>query len=123
MSKQSKQEIFELVESYLNERYKFNYNCVSNMIEFKRLEMEKSKVEVLTDYIANSMRRELLHSELSIGKDDFYSLLNSDFIPVYNPFENYFYKLPKWKNGDKDYIKEMASKVQTTKDELWQRFF
>jgi|SRR5579863_2319884 len=123
MNNQARQEITSQVESYLLKKYRFKYNNVANRVEFRKKKPKTASKEILIDYNANSMRRELRYAGLSIGKSDFHSLLNSDFIPTHNPFETYFYNLPQWNYGDTDYITEMALKVKTTNDELWERCF
>lgn len=43
--------------------------------------------------------------------NDLISILKSDFVPTYNPLEEYFESLPKW-DGKTDYIAQLAGYVQ-----------
>jgi predicted P-loop ATPase len=47
------------------------------------------------------------------------SLLESQFVPRYDPFIEYFESLPEWKEGDPDYIGELATYVKTDNQEFW----
>ena len=40
------------------------------------------------------------------------NVIESDYTPVFNPFEDYFAHLPPWKEGDKDYIAELTATVK-----------
>ncbi|MBE6286723.1 MAG: virulence protein E [Mediterranea massiliensis] len=39
-------------------------------------------------------------------------VLSSDFVPLFNPFADYFYHLPPWHPGDTDYMALLADTVQ-----------
>jgi predicted P-loop ATPase len=45
-------------------------------------------------------------------------LLQSDFVPKFNPFEEYLENLPKW-DEETDYILQLALAVKTTNDIFW----
>ncbi len=48
--------------------------------------------------------------------------LNSDFCPLFNPFEDYFNNLPSY-DEKTDYITDLANTITTTKQDLWQQCF
>tara|TARA_R100001143_G_scaffold63387_1_gene70095 strand:- start:31445 stop:31642 length:198 start_codon:yes stop_codon:yes gene_type:complete len=44
-------------------------------------------------------------------------LLQSDFVPPFHPFREYFSSLPEWDGAD--HIAELADQVQTTDQKYW----
>ena len=49
---------------------------------------------------------------VKVSKLDMRNVIESDYTPVFNPFEDYFAHIPPWKEGDKDYIAELAATVK-----------
>ena len=49
---------------------------------------------------------------VKVNKLDMRNIIESDYTPVFNPFEDYFAHLPPWKEGDKDYSAERAAAVK-----------
>lgn len=98
------------VENHLDQLYDFRLNVVSGSLEVKN----KTEVEFRTaeDYDIASIYREMQHNEIHYSYDKLHTLLNSDFIPLYDPFKEYFESLPEW-DGD-DYIKQLADTVTLT---------
>jgi predicted P-loop ATPase len=109
-----------IIEEYLTERYNFRYNEVTGKIEFKK------KADFLfipmTDYLENSLFRELLKANIKCNISKLRSILCSDFCPTFDPFTNYFKALPPW-DGETDYIQQLASTITTTQTELWKTCF
>src|SRR5690606_3032749 len=68
----------------------------------------------------NSIRRELNNNSVSTSISELKSLLESDFVSIYNPFEDYFNNLPDW-DGKTDYISQLTDTIITTnqKDFKW----
>jgi predicted P-loop ATPase len=97
------------------------YNEVNNRIEYGKFTVEGGSLveqyEDLTDNKVNSMRLELLRNSIKISKDELKGLLNSDFVPAYNPFRSYFESLTY--DDTRNYIQEVAATVKTTNDTLW----
>lgn len=105
------------LESYLNSKYEFKYNEVLNRTFYKEKNKEEN-FKILKNYKFNSIKRELSNEGISTNISEVKSLLESDFVPKYNPFKEYFYALPEW-NQNTDYISELAKKVKTTDDNLF----
>ncbi|TSA28391.1 MAG: virulence-associated E family protein [Bacteroidetes bacterium] len=126
----------QAIETFLKNRYAFRYNIVTSKIEYRPnanlqpLSLRDSRfagVEAtsfvpLTDYLENSLFRELLTNNLKCPQNTLRSLLLSDFCPRYDPFEDYFNSLFPW-DGSTDHIRDLADTVQTTNDDLWQVCF
>ena len=99
---------FELVEDYLSSYYEFRYNEISNEVEsHKKGEPDFKPLN------ENNLYRELHHVHLRFSQANLSALLRSDFVPVFNPFKQYFENLPEWNPGI-DYIEQLANYVKAT---------
>ena len=131
------------IESYLTTHYHFRYNIVTSKIEYRTAPVkpphaaaqpfslrgdplsrgdEATRFVPVTDYIENSLFRELLSNNLKCQLSSLRTLLHSDFCPRYDPFANYFNSLPPW-DEETNYILDLANTVQTTNEKLWQECF
>ena len=108
------------LELFLSNKYVFRHNIVSGKLEFQYF--GKKKWNVMNDFIENSMLRECLKARIRTNLSSLRNLLNSDFCPLFNPFEDYFFNLPSY-DEKTDYITELANTITTTKQELWQQCF
>ncbi len=108
------------LEKFLSERYIFRHNVVSGKLEFQYF--GKKKWYLMNDFIENSMLRECLKARIRTNLSSLRNLLNSDFCPLFNPFEDYFFNLPSY-DEKTDYITELANTITTTKQDLWQQCF
>jgi predicted P-loop ATPase len=109
-----------VIENFLRKHYDFRFNEVTMRIEYKP--KAAAAFEVMTDYKLNSIYRELKLNSLKTNVSELRSIINSDFVPVFNPFKSYFERLPHW-DGQKDHIEDLAKTVRTTNDPLWQKCF
>jgi hypothetical protein len=108
------------LELFLSNKYIFRHNIVSGKLEFQYF--GKKKWNVMNDFIENSMLRECLKARIRTNISSLRNLLNSDFCPLYNPFDDYFFNLPNY-DEKTDYITELANTITTTKQDLWQQCF
>jgi hypothetical protein len=108
------------LELFLSNKYVFRHNIVSGKLEFQYF--GKRKWNVMNDFIENSMLRECLKARIRTNLSSLRNLLNSDFCPLFNPFEDYFFNLPSY-DEKTDYINELANTITTTKQDLWQQCF
>ena len=107
------------VENFLNEKYEFKYNEILNRTFFNQKQAEH--FDLLKGYEFNSIFREVKNNDIPITTGNFKSLLESDYVPKFDPFKDYFNSLPKW-DGE-DHISALAKTVKTTDDELFQWAF
>ncbi|KUO65656.1 MAG: virulence-associated E family protein [Lutibacter sp. BRH_c52] len=119
------------LELFLSNRYAFRHNIVSGKLEYQQLSGSsplgrpggaKRKWNVMNDFIENSMLRECLKARIRTNLSSLRNLLNSDFCPLFNPFEDYFHNLPTYDEKE-DYITQLANTITTTKQDLWQQCF
>jgi predicted P-loop ATPase len=76
----------------------------------------------LNDYKLNSVFRDLKTNRINTSISELRAILNSDFVPTYDPFVSYFDSLPIW-DTKPDYIETLAATISTTNDDLWKRCF
>lgn len=107
-------------ERYLSKNYDFRLNKVLGRLEYKR--KSSQSFLLLDDYKFNSFIRDMLKRKIRISKDTLKSIINSDFVDVYEPFIEYFENLPEW-DGTTDHIQQLADTVQTDNNEKWSKWF
>ena len=119
------------LELFLSNRYAFRHNIVSGKLEYQQFSGSsplgrpggaKKKWNVMNDFIENSILRECLKARIRTNLSALRNLLNSDFCPLFNPFEDYFNNLPQYDEKE-DYITQLADTITTTKQDLWQQCF
>lgn len=101
------------IRNYLNSKYDFRNNTVSNEIEYKT--KDQKEYEILNE---NNLLVELLERGLNGVEKPLIALLKSDFTNKYDPIRDYCKHLPKWTPEDPDYITELANYVKA-KDQHW----
>ena len=115
-----KNNLFDIIERFLLRSYTLRHNVVTAKLEIKRIGQDC--YEPMTDYIENSIFRQLHKSNIYVSMSKLRSILQSDFCTRYDPFQEYFDSLPQW-DETTDYIQQLAETISTTDDELWQRCF
>lgn len=103
-----------MIENYLNNKYDFRYNGILNRTFYREKESE-ANFELLQNFKFNSIKRELNNSGISASSTDLRCLLESDFVPIYDPFKDYFNRLPEWDGVD--YISQLIQTIDTNNDE------
>ena len=107
------------VERYLNEHYHFRMNVVTGVLEYSR--REDGSFQSITDFVENSILRELKLKGMSISQSNLASLLRSDFSSLHDPFKRYFESLPAW--DGKDHLAMLMDTVKETNSEYWRWIF
>lgn len=109
------------IEKYLDKKYEFKYNVLKSKTSYRKKETTDIFTDV-TDYDLNSIKRELDKKGLKISHAELSRLLKSNFVPRYNPFEDYLKALPKYDYAT-DYIDKLANTVSTTNDDFFKWAF
>ena len=65
----------------------------------------------ISDRIVNTLWSQM-SSVLRVNIQDVYRVIESDYVPVFNPFVEYLESLPEWHEGDHDYIADLAATVK-----------
>ncbi|MFV0228576.1 DUF5906 domain-containing protein, partial [Empedobacter falsenii] len=110
----------ERLEMFLNKRYNFRYNIVTGKLEYKKVRNQYFKP--ITDFVENSILREVLKAKVKCSIQGLRYLLMSDYVEQFDPFKEYFSTLPEI-NSEVDYITELANTITTTNQELWLECF
>ena len=110
----------EEIRNFLDGHIRLRYNLITQRYEFLEIPEGASpsaasdklpKWQILLDRHVNSLWTKLSLTQ-KVNKLDMRNVIESDYTPVFNPFEDYFAHLPPWKEGDKDYIAELAATVK-----------
>lgn len=106
-----------IVEDYLSGKYKTRYNEISAKFEYE-------KEGVWEELNPNELFRELQKNKIKFGLNNLKSLLKSDFIPKFNPFQDYFENLPAYKVGaEASEIERLCAYIKTTEQEVFAKHF
>jgi predicted P-loop ATPase len=105
------------VELFLDRNYEFFFNEVTQIREYRPRGSSKNFERVNYD----TVWRALSKSGSKFPLEKLKSLLRSDYVTTYNPFESYFDSLPTWRsaNEEHDPIGDLASYVKTTTQDFW----
>lgn len=106
------------VEHYLNSRYDFLANEITQTTDFRKKDSKKYQLLNIND-----VYRDLQHSGFKFGLDRIKSLLNSDFVRSYNPFKEYFEGMDNYKEDEPDYIRQLAEHISTEDPEYFVEMF
>lgn len=110
--------IFHITEKYLSAFYDFRYNTIKLDIE-----MSAKNQNIWKSVNENSIYIEMQKKGINVSIDKLLSILKSDFVKHFNPLIQYFNDLPKWKQGDKDFIDELANFVNATHQQQFNHHF
>jgi hypothetical protein len=113
---EEKPSFIDRLETFLNYRYSFRYNIVTGKLEYKATKATLWKP--VTDFVENSILREILKAKVKCNINTLRNLLHSDYCQQYDPFKEYFTTLPN-NEDEADYITELANTITTTRQDLW----
>ncbi len=108
--------IFHIAENYLQDNYNLRYNVVSLEIEISQKNQTR-----WSSCNENSIWLEIQKKSIKIPINSLIAILKSDFVPDYNPLQNYFTKLPVW-DKKTDYIKQFSEYVELDRGEDREQF-
>jgi len=100
-----------LVENYLNTKYEFKFNQVTNRTFYKKIDSNED-FKLLNQFAVNSIKREINNNRIQCSISELNSLLESDYLQIYNPFKDYFYGLPNL-TDNVDYIDLLSNTIET----------
>jgi hypothetical protein len=98
---------FVLAQEYIKRHFVIRRNIVTQ--EYECRDLNKPDFESMNE---NNIFIKMQISGLNLSLNNLIALLKSDFIETYNPFTDYFQKLPIW-DTKTDYINYLASFVKT----------
>ncbi len=113
----------EDIETFLRTQASFRYNCITGRCEATALDAPEDGYIEIDDRFVNSLWSRMCKTVKSARLADIRNVLSSEFVPLFNPFEEYFGKLPEW-DGTTDPIDGLASTVTVKGDQaFFRRYF
>ena len=107
----------EEIEASLTELADFRWNEITRMTEIRWKDREEA-FRPMTDRDEGTLWSRINKQQKPLRMKDMQWVLGSEFVPVHHPFKDYFYGLPKWQEGDTDYITSLADTVTLTDESL-----
>ena len=101
----------EDIQNFLMDRVLLRHNVITRRVEYRlpsSYDCEGTDWQPINDRMVNSLWAELSLTKV-VRAQDIYRVLESDFVPEFNPFAFYLQHLPRW-NGD-DYIMAMSVSI------------
>ena len=117
----------EEIERFLDTQVKLRFNVIRRQCEVKWLDTPSASLVPLaegqlfasdlvddgfspiTDRDENTLWCRMMKAQGSVRLQDIRNVLQSEYVPMFNPFEDYFYSLPPW-DGE-DHIGQLARTV------------
>ena len=112
------------IEEFLSQQVELRYNVITKRTEYRRIlaDGKEDSWNVLIDHHVNSLWKQMAASQ-RVFIADMFRVIDSDYVKDFNPFKAYLDSLPQWKEGDPDYLQQLADTIQVRggKDEqvLW----
>ena len=126
------------IKAFLDGRVRLRYNVITSRVEClltgentnnslsglntnltndtnKSLEVNRNLIcpqwQPISDRIVNTLWSQM-SSVMRVNIQDIYRVIESDYVPAFNPFVEYLESLPEWHEGDHDYIADLAATVK-----------
>ena len=105
----------EEIQAFLESHIKLRYNEITSRVECcvptdDKKGTDKEEWQPINDRKVNSLWV-AMSKQKRVNKQDMYSIIESEYVPSYNPFVAYLESLPQWHEGDHDYIADLAATV------------
>lgn len=101
--------VFDYIKAYISYFMELRFNIIKQQLEYRYVNNEN--FESFTDRVENSLYiRMKSENSFKFSKSDFDVYLNSEQIPYYNPYKDYFESLPEWDGVD--YIKKLSEYIR-----------
>lgn len=123
-SRTKEQETAFLLEEFLNRRYEFRYNMVIDDLEYRQRDSIHFYFKPVEKRVRNSIAINALKEGISAWDRDIDRFLNSEYVSLYNPVEEFLYETGRW--DGKDRIRALADLVPCDNPhwrELFYRWF
>lgn len=100
----------EDIRNFLDGHAKLRYNVITRRIE----SLDNGKWDALTDRTVNTLWTNMSMAQ-RVSKPDMLNVIESDYVPEFNPFKSYLESLPPWHDGDHDYIADLSATLAMSK--------
>jgi len=105
--------LIQVLEDYLNATYDFKYNSIKSQTEFKT--KEQTDFQILLDRDVHEIWRDLNKQNYKMPKDTIENVINSHFVPAYDPIIDYFNNLPKWDGTER--LQQYCNHIKAGQDQ------
>ena len=102
----------EDIQRFLEDRVVLRFNVVTRRVEYRipsGWREEGGGWTEITDRLLNSLWSEMMQQK-PVRVQDMQRVIESDFVPEYNPFRFYLENLPRW-DGRSDFLLELSASV------------
>ncbi len=97
------------LEEFMNRRYEFRYNTVLGDLEYRQRDSIHFYFKPADQRVRSSIAMNALKEGIRVWDRDITRFLSSDYVPLYNPIEEYLYNTGRW--DGKDRIRALADLV------------
>ena len=94
------QETAFLLEEFMNRRYEFRYNTVLDDLEYRQRDSIHFYFKPVDKRVRNSISICALKEGINAWDRDVDRFLNSEYVPLHNPVEEYLYDVGRWDGKD-----------------------
>ena len=108
------------LEDFLKRRYEIRFNTMTDDLEYRERNSMRFCFTTLDKRARNSIAINALKEGIQAWDRDIDRFLHSDYVPTYNPVEEYLYDLGDWDGRDR--IRELADRV-TCNHPHWRDLF
>ena len=118
----SKTATVEEIKSFLDGHISLRFNEITSRVEYEIPADDKDahRFMPVNDRIVNSLWSQM-STITRVNIQDMYRVIESDYVPVFNPFKEYLNNLSK--PGEQDYIRELAQTVRVKGGEQEQKLW
>lgn len=95
------------LEEFMKRRYEFRYNTVLGDLEYRQ--RDSIHFQPADQRVRSSIAMKVLKEGVRVWDRDITRFLSSDYVPLYNPIEEYLYNTGRW--DGKDRIRALADLV------------
>ena len=103
------QDIALRLEEFMKRRYEIRFNSMTDDLEYRERNSARFHFSTLDKRARNSIAIQALKEGIQAWDRDIDRFLHSNYIPVYNPVEEYLYELGEWDGRDR--IRQLADRV------------
>lgn len=97
------------LEEFMKRRYEFRYNTVLGDLEYRQRDSIHFYFQPADQRVRSSIAMKALKEGVRVWDRDITRFLSSDYVPLYNPIEEYLYNTGRW--DGKDRIRALADLV------------
>ena len=108
------------LEEFLKRRYEIRFNRMTDDLEYRERNSIRFSFTTLDKRARNSIAIQALKEGIQAWDRDIDRFLHSDYVPAYNPVEEYLFELGEWDGRDR--IRDLADRV-TCNHPHWRNLF